>query len=64
MDIRDMSDDDLKSRLTEIRSRRKTGYTSRKKSKPKKDEIILESLVGLDESVASKILDDLLKEET
>ncbi len=62
MDITKLSDEELKIHLEEIRSRRKTGYSPRKKSKPKKDEIVLESLIGLDDDIASKILNDLLKD--
>jgi len=63
MDIKNLSEKELLDQLTEIRSRRKTGFTSRKKSKPKKDEVIMDSLKGLDDDIATKILDELLKDE-
>lgn len=64
MDTNKMSDDELHEWLLDIRSRRKTGYTPRKKSKPKVCEVVLDSLVDLDEETAMKILDDLLKDDT
>lgn len=62
MNIKEMSEEDLMTQLTELRSRRKTGFTSRKKSKPKKDEILLDSLIDLDEQIAIKVLDELLSD--
>lgn len=64
-DIRDMSEEELTIMLTDIRSRRKQGYTIRKKAtSTRKEEPVLESLAGLSDEMAMKILDELLADDT
>jgi len=65
VDIQKMTDEELTVMLTDIRLRRKQGYTIRKKAISAKSDIpILESLEGIDDDIAMKILDELLAEDT
>jgi NTP pyrophosphatase (non-canonical NTP hydrolase) len=61
-DLRNLSKEELEEQLTKLRSSRKSGYSTHKKSKKRSEATItIPSLVGLSDEVAEKVLAELLE---